>query len=76
MDDDEDWKKLAPMILLAQEYHFKPEARSAVFVTPDREEILCQMARCTLLIYNFFREWEQWKATEKKPSRKKRWDVR
>ena len=74
VDDDEDWEKLAPMILLAQEYHSNPEARSDVFVTPDREEILCQMAGCTLLIYDFFREWAQGKATQKKPSRKKRRD--
>jgi uncharacterized protein len=76
VDDDEDWAKLAPVILLAHEHHSNPEMRSDVFITPDkREEILCQLAGCTLLIYDLFREWTQGKATRKKPSRKKRRDV-
>jgi uncharacterized protein len=75
VDDDEDWEKLAPVILLAHEHDPDPKMRSDVFITPDkREEILCQMAGCTLLIYDFFREWAQTKATQKKPSRKKRLD--
>ena len=60
------------MILLAHEHDPDPKMRSDVFITPDkREEILCQMAGCTLLIYNFFREWAQGYATKKKLSRKK-----
>ena len=75
VDDDEDWEKLAPVILLAHEHDPDPKMRSDVFITPDkREEILCQMAGCTLLIYDFFREWAQGKATQKNPSRRKRRD--
>jgi hypothetical protein len=63
------------VILLAHEHDPDSKMRSDVFITPDkREEILCQMAGCTLLIYDFFREWTQGKATQKNPSRRKRRD--
>jgi hypothetical protein len=56
VDDDEHWEVLAPVTLLAHEHDPDPEMRSEVPITPEkREEVLCHMAVCTLLIYDFFR---------------------
>ena len=76
VDDDEHWEVLAPVTLLAHEHDPDPEMRSEVPIAPEkREEVLCHMAVCTLLIYDFFRGRTPGKAKQKKPGRKKRRNV-
>jgi uncharacterized protein len=73
VDDDGHWEVLAPVTLLAHEHDPDPEMRSEVPITPEkREEVLCHMAVCTLLIYDFFRGRTPGEAKRKKPGRKKR----
>jgi uncharacterized protein len=76
VNDDDHWEVLAPVTLLAHEHDPDPEMRSAVPITPEkREEVLCHMAVCTLLIYDFFRGRTPGEAKRKKPGRKKRREV-
>jgi uncharacterized protein len=73
VDDDERWEVLAPVTLLAHEHDPDPEMHGKVPITPDnREEILCHMAVCTLMIYDFFRGRKPGEARHKKPAAKKR----
>ena len=73
VDDEEHWDKLTPMILLAHEHDPDPEMRGKVPITPEkREEILCHMAVCTLMIYDFFRGRMPEKARQENAGRKKR----
>ena len=76
VDDEEHWEKLTPVVLLAHEHDPDPAMRGEVPITPDmREEILCHMAVCTLMIYDFFRDRMPGEARRKKPGRKNRLDV-
>jgi uncharacterized protein len=73
VDDEEHWEVLTPAILLAHEYDPDPEMRGEVPITPDkREDILCHMAVCTLMIYDFFRGPKPGEARHKKLGGKKR----
>jgi uncharacterized protein len=76
VNDDEHWEVLVPVTLLAHEHDPDPEMRSEVPITPEkREEVLCHMAVCTLLIYDFFRGRTPGEGKRKKPGRKKRRNV-
>ena len=73
VDDEEHWEVLTPMILLAHEHDPDPEMRGKVPITPGkREEILCHMAVCTLMIYDFFKGRTPREARQKKANGKKR----
>jgi len=73
VDDEEQWDKLTPVLLLAHEHDPDPEMRVKVPITPDkREEILCHMAVCTLVIYDFFRGRKPGEARHKNSGRKNR----
>jgi uncharacterized protein len=71
--DDEHWEVLTPVVLLAHEHDPDPEMRGKVPITPDkREEILCHMAVCTLMIYDFFRGRKPGEARQKRSGGKSR----
>jgi uncharacterized protein len=73
VNDEEHWDRLTPVILLAHEHDPDPELRGKVPITPDkREEILCHMAVCTLMIYDFFRGRKPEEARHKKSGGKSR----
>jgi uncharacterized protein len=74
--DDEHWEVLTPVLLLAHEHDPDSAMRGKVPITSaKREEILCHMAVCTLMIFDFFRDRKPGEAIPKERGRKKHRDV-